>query len=363
MKRWVDAAVNLLASLKSAAWSVLFVGWLLVLWLGVCRLTPADEAVSVRTALLSQLAVYPESAAPALALSLNDSPIAAQIEALVLEVPVRVGDSVKAGAVLAQLACRDFELERERLQAERQAMQAKLELSQWQLKQAETLAQLQTLPEEQVQEKRAQLAGLRGDSAAHAARIETTARQIANCTVKAPFAGVVTERLIAAGQFAGRGTALVRLLDVSHPEVSAQVASRDSAALLKAASLVFEYNGVDYPLRLRALLPAIHAQTGAQEARLDFVDAKADPGAAGRLLWRNKLMHVPAELLVKRGEQLGVFVNRNGSAHFHALPDAQSGRPAAISLAADTQVIVVGQFALQEGAALQIEPATVKEKP
>ena len=66
-------------------------------------------------------------------------------------------------------------------------------------------------------------------------------------------------------------------------------------------------------------------------------------------------MHIPAELLVKRGEQLGVFVNQNGSAHFQALPDAQSGRPAAISLPADTQIIITGQFALQEGVAIKVE--------
>lgn len=322
---------------------------------GICAVVSAADAIPVRTEPLSQLAIYPESAAPAVVVSLNNSPITSQVDALVLDVPVRVGDTVKSGAVLVQLSCRDFELERARLLGERQATQAKLELSQWQLKQAETLAQQQTLPEEQVQEKRSQLAVLHGDIAAHAARIETTERQISNCIVKAPFAGVVTERLIAVGQFAAKGTPLVRLLDTSHPEVSAQVSSRETPALQNAGSLVFEHNGENYPLHLRALLPTIRTETGTQEVRLDFVNAKAEPGAAGRLLWRNKIMHIPAELLVKRGEQLGVFVNLNGSAHFQALPEAQSGRPAAISLPADSQIIITGQFALQEGVAIKAE--------
>lgn len=309
----------------------------------------------VRTALLSELAIYPESAAPAVVVSLNNSAVAAQVDALVLDVPVRVGDTVKTGAVLVQLSCRDFELERARLQGERQATQARLALSQWQLKQAETLAQQQTLPEEQVQEKRSQLAVLQGDIAAHAARIETTERQISHCTVKAPFAGVVTERLISIGQFAAKGTPLVRLLDTSHPEVSAQVSSRETPALLQAQSLTLEHNSVTYPLHLRSILPAIRTETGTQEVRLDFIGHPVEPGAAGRLLWRNKMMHIPAELLVKRGEQFGVFVNQNGIAHFQDLPDAQSGRPAAISLPADSQIIITGQFALQEGALIKAE--------
>lgn len=334
---------------------------MVLMFVGLCFAAWADEAVPVRTASLSQLAIYPESAAPAVAVSLNNSAVAAQVDALVLDVPVRVGDNVKAGAVLVQLSCRDFELDRARLQAEKLATQAKLELSQWQLKQAETLAQQQTLPEEQVQEKRSQLAVLRGDLAAHAARIETTERQIAHCTVKAPFAGVVTERLIAVGQFASRGAALVRLLDISHQEVSAQVSSRETLALQKTESSVFEHNGEQYPLHLRTVLPTIHTETGTQEVRLDFVERKAEPGAAGRLLWRDKVMHVPAELLVKRGELLGVFINQSGLAHFHALPDAQNGRPAAISLSTDTPIIVTGQFALNEGTAIKGESAPIKE--
>jgi RND family efflux transporter MFP subunit len=291
---WVDKpgiTSNPMLGLRAACNPVYMLALLVI---GFSHSTIAEEPVPVRTLKLSELAIYPESAAPAVVVSLNDAPIAAQVDALVLEVPVRVGDAVKAGAMLVQLACTDFELDRARLQAERQATKARLELAQWQLKQAETLAAQQTLPEEQVQQKRSQLAVLRGDLAAHAARIETTGRQIAHCTVKAPFAGVATARLIAAGQFATRGTPLIRLLDISRSEVSAQVSSCETPALQQAEALVFEHNGERYPLRLRTVLPAIHTETGAQEARLDFVEGKAGPGAAGRLQWRGKVMHIAA---------------------------------------------------------------------
>jgi RND family efflux transporter MFP subunit len=262
---------------------------------------------------------------------------------------------VKAGAILVKLACKDFELEQSRLKAERQAIQARLELAQWQFKQAETLAAQQTLPEEQVQEKRSQLAVLRGDLAAHGARIEITDRQIAHCTVNAPFAGVVTARLIAVGQFASRGTALVRLLDITRPEVSAQVSSRETEALRQAKLLLFEHDGKQYPLILRAVLPTIHTETGTQNVRLDFTGLRSDPGAAGRLIWQNGVRHVPAEYLVQRDGQLGVFIVADGKAHLHALPGSQSGQPAPISLPPETQIIVTGQFGLNEGMAVKAE--------
>lgn len=342
---------------NAARLTVSLMAWLLSCWfLGFCAFAQAAAPVPVRTQTLADLAIYPESAAPAVVVSLNDAPIAAQVDALVVDVPVRVGDAVKVGATLVTLACRDFELEQSRLKAERQAIQARLELAQWQLKQAETLAAQQTLPEEQVQEKRSQLAVLRGDLAAHGARIEITDRQIGHCTVKAPFPGVVTARLIASGQFAARGAAMVRLLDITRPEVSAQVPSREIDALRQAKSLLFEHDGKHYPLSLRAVLPAIHTETGTQEVRLDFTELQSDPGAAGRLIWRGDVPHVPAEYLVQREGRLGVFIMSDGKAHFHVLPGSQSGRPAAISLPPATQLIVTGQFGLSEGTDLKAEP-------
>lgn len=91
-----------------------------------CASTPAATPVPVRTQTLAESAIYPESAAPAVVVSLNDAPIAAQLDALVVDVPARVGDTVKAGAILVKLACKDFELEQSRLKAERQAIQARL---------------------------------------------------------------------------------------------------------------------------------------------------------------------------------------------------------------------------------------------
>jgi hypothetical protein len=196
------------------------------------------------------------------------------------------------------------------------------------------------------------LAELRGNWAAETAQLEITERQISACTVKAPFDGVVTARLAAVGQFASRGMALLRLLETRQPEVSAQVQSHDSAALRLADGLQFEHDGRHYRLRLRTVLSAIRTETGTQEARLEFIDSPAEPGAAGCLLWHNKQPHLAPERLIKRGEQWGVFVEQAGRAHFHALP-AQQGRPVIAALPPDSRVIVSGQFGLEDGAAVQ----------
>jgi RND family efflux transporter MFP subunit len=321
----------------------------------------ADEPIPVQTQLLSELALYPESTAPAHVISLNDAAIAAQVAGQVTEVPVRVGDQVKAGAVLVKLACTDYQLAYGQLKAERRTIQAKLELAQWHLKQSELLVNQRTLPVEKVQERRAELAVLRGELSSHAIKAKAAERQTAACSIKAPFAGIVTERSIAIGQLVGNGTTVIKLLDLTRAEVSAQVSNRDIGALQVAGELSFDHDGKRYLLTLRAVLPAIQSQTGTQEVRLDFTGQRDQPGAAGRLVWQDKVQHIAAELLVKRGEQLGVFTVQGDSAHFHPLPDAQNGRPAVIDLSPDTPIIVSGQYSLNEGSKVLVKTLNVKE--
>lgn len=138
--------------------------------------------------------------------------------------------------------------------------------------------------------------------------------------------------------------------------MSAQVSSREIDVLRRTKSLIFEHDGKRYPLNLRAVLPTIHTETGTQEVRLDFTETLSEPGAAGRLIWREGMPHVPAEYLVQREGRLGVFIIADGKAHFHALLGSQSGRPAMISLPPETQLIVTGQFGLSEGADVKTEP-------
>ncbi len=70
----------------------------------------AAEKVTVKTARISEVAIYPERSAPAAVVSLNESVISARIAARVDELSVRVGDIVEKGGDLAKLDCSDYEL-------------------------------------------------------------------------------------------------------------------------------------------------------------------------------------------------------------------------------------------------------------
>jgi hypothetical protein len=89
------------------------------------------------------------------------------------------------------------------------------------------------------------------------------------------------------------------------------------------------------------------------DARLRFTGAAAAPGASGRIAWRDGDAHVAPELVVRRAGRLGVFVDDAGTARFHALPEAQEGRPARVDLPPNARLVVQGQLALKDGQRLR----------
>jgi hypothetical protein len=63
---------------------------------------------------------------------------------------------------------------------------------------------------------------------------------------------------------------------------------------------------------------------------------------------------LPANLVIRRNGELGVFVHRAGKAVFKPLPGAQEGRPVAVELPSGTEVIVRGRDRLQDGDAVTV---------
>ena len=97
------------------------------------------------------------------------------------------------------------------------------------------------------------------------------------------------------------------------------------------------------------MTPAINTRTRNHEVRLLFSNGTALPGAAGKLIWRDSQPHVSAKLLVRRGNDFGIFINNSGKARFHAIPGAQQGRTTPVDLPLDTVVITEGQYRLEDG--------------
>jgi RND family efflux transporter MFP subunit len=325
----------------------------------LCACSPASaQAVAAATQPFAEIAIYPEREAFATVLSLNDSRIAAEVSARILEIPVEVGQVVERGAVLVRLDGADFELAVRQAEAALEAVRARARLARSQLERARALVEQGFVSSEALNQRESEARAAAADVRANEAALASARRSLGKTVVRAPFRAIVRERLANVGEIASPGTQLLRVLDASRIEVSAQVQSEDAAELPHVKQITFvDQAGVQYPLRLVRVVPALDPRERSQEARLRFAGKAALPGSAGRLLWKTRRAHVPAAFIVRRDGQLGVFVAEGGKARFVPLPEAQEGRPAAVSLPAQTRIVTDGRLQLRPGDSIGVQGA------
>lgn len=309
--------------------------------------TASSPAVVIKP--LSEIAFYPEREASAQAVSLNESRIAAEIAGRIEAIPVKVGERVASGAVLARIECRDHELARERADAALGAARARRLQAEKQLDRARSLASRGFYSNEALASRETDVQVLRADVEQSSAQLATAKRAVEKCTIRSPFAAIVRERLGQVGELAAPGSPLIALSDAGRVEVSAQVQLKDAESLKNSGELRFVGDGGTRTLALLRISPAIAPQARTVEARLRFKGKPAAAGASGAVIWRESRPHVPAALVVRRAGRLGIFLDERGVARFHTLTDAQEGRPAMVDLARDSRIVVAGQLALRDG--------------
>ncbi len=315
---------------------------------------PLNKAIPVEAKPLRELAVHVERRAPASVVSENDSRLDAEVTASIRSLRVRVGDTVKAGALLVELDDRDLRLAEQRERAALAALQADLELAQYQLERARTLARRQAVSDELLHQRQAAVATLQARSDGQRAALAQAQRNLAKTQLRAPFAGLVRERLGQVGELARPGSPLLRLTDLEHLEVSAQLATALADSLPERVTL--QANGRRYPLRLRQLLHTVDPRARTREARLRFVDETAAVGSAGEIVWRDPRAAIPAALLLRREGKLGVMVVEAGRARFVPLAGAIEGRPAPTELPPETRLITAGRYRLRGGETVSLNP-------
>ncbi len=308
----------------------------------------AAQESDIKIQTLSEVALYPERSAPASVVSLNQATVSAQINASIVDIPVRVGDVVEKGDILARLECADYQFASKIVKARLEELDAQIQLAQRRVKRASSLLQKQSISEQTLEEREAELAVLMANLRAAQADLGVTELDESRCIVRSPYRALVQERMSAQGDYASVGHPLVNIRDLEDIEVSAQVFAQDARYVSIADRLYFDQAGQRYSLKLRTVLPVINIQTRNQEVRLSFDGVSALPGAAGKLVWRDVRPHVPAHLLVKRDGQLGLFIVSEGQARFVAMPAAQAGRASPVSLPVLTPLVVEGHLGLRD---------------
>lgn len=314
----------------------------------------AQSPVAVKVAGLKEVLVTLERRAPAEVLPANNSLIAAEVNAVVAAVRADVGELVSSGDLLVELDPRDFRLQLDAAQAVLASARARKAEAVVKLERAQRLSKAQYVSEDELLSRETALAVSSADVLNAEAQVAIARRQLEKATIRAPFDGVVQQRMAQEGAYVTIGMALLQLTQIGQVELDAEVPGNLADSLMDATSLAFIAGEQSWDVTLLRLSPVIQAGRRARPARFAFTGDAPRTGLNGELVWSVGGGQLPANLVSRRGGQLGVFLLDSGGARFMPLPGAQEGRPVAAKLPGDSQVIVQGQDRLQDGDPVQV---------
>ncbi|MEM9250238.1 MAG: efflux RND transporter periplasmic adaptor subunit, partial [Pseudomonadota bacterium] len=265
----------------------------------------------------------------------RESQVAARVAGVAADVPLRVGDTVRAGDILARMDTQLFEIGLAEAEAAVDVaeagiatVEARLDRAQKAFQRAETLRANAAIAEAQLEDRVSDFQEALGAAAEARARVDaarTALRRarydLENAIVRAPFDGVVLSVATEQGQFVGAGSAIATLLDASAAEVEANVPARFIEALQPDLPVQAQTDvGGTLGLRLRAVLPTEFASTRTRPVRFDVVETPRPP-AVGQSVTLNvpvsaprRVAAVPKDALIQAPGGWRVFVAEEGKA-------------------------------------------------
>ena len=239
----------------------------------------------------------------------------AEVSAVVLDVLHENGDVVHQGDVLLRLdetAIRDSLASAE---ASVRAAALSLEQSRRQLERVTTLRGSGMASAQALDDAESRLNNAQSELAAAKARSMAARQQLERTVVRAPFAGIVSDRKVSAGDTAQVGKELLKVIDPSSLRLEGLV-SADSIGLVSAGQGVhFRVNGYgdqEFIGKVRRVNPAANITTRQVEVLVDFIGDQqpklAGLYAEGRIeAAKTNALTVPATALIRDGDSVSVW--------------------------------------------------------
>lgn len=266
--------------------------------------------VPVVVSIASERLLAPVTSYPGTVISRNQARLAAEVEGR-LEWVAEVGVVVRRGETVARL---DDVLLEHSLLADKAAVareQARLKYQNAEVRRLTPLVRKQSVPESQLDEAIANSGMTRAEIAAGKARVALARERLKRANLLAPFDGVITERLLQAGEWAESGAAVVRLVDTSALEVQTWVPVNALKFVHEGSTLTLTGNPSNAVGTVRTIVPVGDNQSRLYELRLSFAEQGWPVGADVRVAVPTaeprKVLTIPRDALVLRRDGKTVY--------------------------------------------------------
>lgn len=256
-------------------------GWMLLLLAGAASAQQSTRdlpVVMVEVAQASVARVAPRRWVPGSVVSRNDARLATSAAGR-LEYVAEVGTRIRAGERIAKLEDEAVRLQVEDAKAEIARIESQRAMSARQLQRIEQLAN-NSISQTQLDEVRSQLAMLTAQLQQAEVRHRSAKHALEQTEVRAPFSGVVTERLAQRGEYVATGAAIARLVDTVHVEARVQAPLALIDAVKPSMELPIKAASKQMPATVRTVVPVGEERSRQFELRMTLADSAFNVGSA-----------------------------------------------------------------------------------
>jgi RND family efflux transporter MFP subunit len=235
-------------------------------------------AVMVEVAEASMARVAPRRWVPGSVVSRNDARLATSAAGR-LEYVAEVGTRIRAGERVAKLEDEAVRLQVADTKAEIARIDAQRAMSERQLQRIEQLAN-NSISQTQLDEVRSQLAMLTAQLEQAQVRHRSALHDLEQTELRAPFSGVVTERLAQRGEYVATGAAIARVVDTVHVEARVQAPLSLLDTVRPTMELPVRFAGKQTQAKVRTVVPVGEERSRQFELRMTLADSAFNVGTA-----------------------------------------------------------------------------------
>lgn len=276
------------------------------------------------------------------------------------------GVMVVQGDVLAKMDLLPLQLKQAEQKAQIKRANINLRYFNNELQRLQKLKQTNSTSQFQLDQTKSQYELAQADSEIARLKLEQVEDELRRATVKAPFDGVVTERVVRAGTDINRSDILLKLLDTEHLEVRLYVPVKYLAYVRKGLELNLKAIGQTISTKVTSVIPSTDPLSQTFEVRIQIPEHLNEFWTAGQLvkvtvpvqdLRPSLTVHRDALILRKEGTFV-VKIDAESKAH-RLLVKVGKGTIDRVSIQGDLQngdkIAIRGAERLKEGQSVIVQ--------
>ena len=322
---------------------------------------PTAAPITIAQAVNATRAAYVTVAGPVV--PWEEMTLSSQVGNLpILDTTVEVGDHVERGAVLAHLDDRTLYPELAAAEAGLDQAHAQREEAVANRDRALALKGTGALSEQMILQAQTRAEEAQAQEAIARAALAAARLKVAHAVIRAPDAGVITERQALLGQMVSVGQPLFRMIRQGRLEWRPEVPAEHFTQLPARAAVELDLNDTTHVTgHLRTLAPAVNAST---QRGTVFAQLESHPGLHAGLYLRGRIelparavVLVPSASVVVRNGASWVVTLEGQHAHLVKVTVGERGSEQTeilAGLSAGTSVIVRGAGFLSEGSPVRV---------